>query len=57
MKKTNIIAAAAIATAGLASYLIGKKLRSRKNDNADNFTHEGNRHLTNVFAKAKSAAK
>ena len=57
MKKTNIMVAAAVATAGLATYLIRKKLRSRKENNNNHSSPDDSRHLTNVFAKAKSALK
>ena len=57
MKKKNIIAAAAVATAGLATYLIRKKLRSRKEHSINHSSPDGGRHLTGVFAKAKSASK
>ncbi|HKO78857.1 MAG TPA: hypothetical protein VJU78_00610 [Chitinophagaceae bacterium] len=57
MKKKNIIAAAAVATAGLATYLIRKKLRSRKENSANHFSPDVGRHVTDVFAKAKSASK
>jgi hypothetical protein len=57
MKKTNIMAAAAVAAAGLATYLIRKKLRSRKEDNANHSSLDASRHLTNVFAKAKPGSK
>ena len=56
MKKKNIIVAAAIAAAGIATYLIRKKLRSRKESNDDHTTHDVHRHITNVFAKAKLAS-
>jgi len=56
-EKTNILAAAAVATAGLATYLIRKKLRSRKENNADHSSPDDSRHLTDVFARAKSASK
>lgn len=57
MKKTNIIATAAVATAGLATYFIRKKLRFSKENNANHSSPGDNRHLTNVFAKAKIASK
>ena len=47
--------AAAVVTAGIATYLIRKKLRSRKEKNVDHSSPETNRHITNVFAKAKLA--
>ena len=57
MKKTNIVAAAAVAAAGIATYMIRKRLRSRKETNDDHTTQEVHRHITNVFAKAKLASK
>ncbi len=56
MKKTNIVAAAAIAATGIATYLIMKRHRARKVSNDDHTTHEVRRHITNVFAKAKLAS-
>lgn len=56
MKNTNIVAAAAIAAAGIATFLIWKKFRSRKESNGYHPTLKPHRHLTDVFAKAKLAS-
>lgn len=57
MKKTNIVAAAAVATAGIATYLIRKKLRSGKKNNSDQPSPDNGHHLTKAFANAKSKPK
>jgi hypothetical protein len=56
MKQKGIIAAAAIATAGIATYLVRRKLRSRHTQDQHHSVADNNRHLTGVFAKAKSAS-
>ena len=57
MKKEKIIAAAAVATAGVATYLICKKLLSRRKNNVNHSSPDNNRHLTDVFPEAKSPSK
>jgi hypothetical protein len=57
MKKANMITAAAVAAAGIATYFVRRKLRGRKDTNHHDFSHDQGRHLTNVFAKAKTVGR
>ena len=57
MKKANMIAAAAVAAAGIATYFVRRKLRSRKDSSRYEVPHDQGRHLTNVFAKAKTVTR
>lgn len=54
MKKKNIIAIAAVAVAGVASYFIRRKMNDRKRERTEPASGPNNRHLTDVFSKAKS---
>jgi hypothetical protein len=56
MKKTNIIATAAVATAGIAAYFLRKKFRRHTEENGEPQASPHGRHMTNVFARAKHAA-
>jgi Flp pilus assembly protein CpaB len=55
MKKTNIIATAAVATAGIAAYFIRRKFRAHKDQHNDHQAQPHGRHMTTVFARAKNA--
>ena len=57
MKKANMITAAAVAAAGIATYFVRRKMRSRKDTNHYEVSHDQGRHLTNVFAKAKTVTR
>ena len=57
MKKRTIIAAAAVAAAGVATYFVRKKIISRQKENLEPASEPMGRHETNAFAKAKSNGK
>ena len=58
MKKRTIITAAAVAvaTAGLATYFVRKKIMSRQRENLEPASEPMGRHEINVSAKAKSVS-
>jgi hypothetical protein len=56
MKNKNIITIAAVAIAGIATYVVRKVLTDRRREKSEPASGSGRRHITDVFAKAKSAA-
>jgi hypothetical protein len=56
MKKRTIATVVAIAAAGIAAYLIRKKIASRQRDYSEPASGSGGRHVTDAFTKAKSVA-
>jgi hypothetical protein len=56
MKNKNIITVAAAVAAGVTTYFIWKKISDNRQGKSEPASGRGSRHITNAFAKAKSAA-
>lgn len=55
MKKSNLLAIAAMAVTGLATYIIRKAICAGKEKSGQRLARERSRHLTSVFSNAKAA--
>jgi hypothetical protein len=57
MKKSNVIAGAAFAVAGIVTYFLRRKMRHRSVGTLSPGGKHGRRHVTYVFARAKDKAR